>query len=234
MLLLLVQLQLNAEIIKTSDMNDVLKYVQQRNAIKTLVVFDIHNTLVRAKYMKNKLLYDGLKNIEKLTPEDKYIRFKWLYVVPTQPDVQAAFEQIQHVADTLILTKSKPEEKKYVLEQLRQVAIKPDNFKWVADYCIKYDNKTDDCNSIFTQGVIFSGVYSKGDILEIFLNNVNLTPTEIILVDDQVENHLSLTELARKLAIKFTGFWYTAPYAPDTSPQEAKYQQTPSLVPNPL
>lgn len=68
--------------------------------------------------------------------------------------------------------------------------------------------KKDRAAPLFEKGILFSKGYSKGEVLETFLKQLNWKPSEIIFIDDLAENHHSLKQHLEALHIPFKGFQY--------------------------
>ena len=62
---------------------------------------------------------------------------------------------------------------------------------------------------IFKRGVIFTGLLSKGVMLQAFLQKVGFCPSQIIFVDDKLTNLASVETLCNEQGIPFLGFQYT-------------------------
>lgn len=69
----------------------------------------------------------------------------------------------------------------------------------------------------FKEGVLFSSGEPKGEVLEVFLKDINFKRKKIIFVDDRRENLESMQQYCQKHGIGFLGFEYTA--AAELSPQ---------------
>jgi hypothetical protein len=63
---------------------------------------------------------------------------------------------------------------------------------------------------IFTKGILFSSLHSKGKVLRNFFEKTGFWPTWMILVDDQMEHVQSVGKIAEALGINYIGFHYTA------------------------
>lgn len=63
---------------------------------------------------------------------------------------------------------------------------------------------------IFTQGILFSSLHSKGKVLRSFFEKVGYQPKWMVLVDDQMEHVQSVGKVAEDLGINYVGFHYTA------------------------
>ena len=62
---------------------------------------------------------------------------------------------------------------------------------------------------LYEDGVLFSKGYSKGEVLQVFLDEVSFTPSEIIFIDDLECNLDSVEQVAKEMNIPFRGFHFT-------------------------
>lgn len=63
---------------------------------------------------------------------------------------------------------------------------------------------------MYKQGIVFAGVYSKGDVLTCFLDTISWKPKRIIFIDDKRSYVDSVAQACKKLDIVFMGLHYTA------------------------
>lgn len=63
---------------------------------------------------------------------------------------------------------------------------------------------------IMKHGIIFAGIYAKGDALSCFLNSIGWKPKRIIFIDDTKENVKDVAIVCKELGIPFLGLHYTA------------------------
>ncbi|HBS48386.1 TPA: hypothetical protein DEO28_00275 [Candidatus Dependentiae bacterium] len=83
------------------------------------------------------------------------------------------------------------------------------------EYATKYKTaKEIDTNpAIFYKGVAFTGSFSKGVVLKIFLEKLSWKPTQIYFFDDKPENADSVSQEMEKMGIKCQTFVYRAAFA---------------------
>lgn len=62
----------------------------------------------------------------------------------------------------------------------------------------------------FKAGIIFTNNVSKAQVLEVFLEHLDLNPRHIIFIDDLLTHLISVENMCEKLGIQFTGIEYSA------------------------
>lgn len=63
---------------------------------------------------------------------------------------------------------------------------------------------------IFKKGILFTNQYSKGEVLEAFLDKINWNPKKIVFIDDLKENLISVQKILQNKNIAYTGVLYKA------------------------
>lgn len=79
---------------------------------------------------------------------------------------------------------------------------------------------------LFKSGVLFSSFHPKGDILVAFLQILELVPTKVIFVDDELEHVQSVVTSLEKHGIACVGIHYTAAneFLYELDPEQARFQ----------
>ncbi len=62
----------------------------------------------------------------------------------------------------------------------------------------------------FFKGILSNaGIFSKGDVLRVFLNTIGWHPSKVIFYDDRLDNLASVQQVLASLGIDFEGYLYT-------------------------
>lgn len=202
---------LDAIIQKITTWDDIKKYAAHENAAHdaTLVIVDIHDTLIKA-------FYPGcaaqLRDLEaqghNVMLEERFITYRWNTVKPAEDILLDLLIWLQQRFNVIALTKSKPSEESYILGQLASMGI--DFSKDFGDWprtCLQTNNAQ--CTALFNKGVIFSKLYDKCTALQLFLTKFKFVqPRKIMLIDDKFENHQAFEQCAHRHGFDYIGLWY--------------------------
>lgn len=66
------------------------------------------------------------------------------------------------------------------------------------------------CFPAAENGIIFTGMASKAEVLEAYLQFANIKPKKIIFIDDRMTHVKAVEEFCKKLNIQYIGYEYTA------------------------
>lgn len=205
-----------AQIIESSDIRDVLKYVHQKNK-KTLIVFDIDNTLACTKrvlgsdqwfsYLFSKKLNEGMAVQDAL---DEVLPIYYavhcaMPLVPVDPAAPALIKQLQeeHQPVMALTTRSVP----LVTRTIEQLAGLFIDFSRNALYphAIAFETKLPSC---YKNGIIFSSDNNKGMLLLQFLTDAGLAFDQIVYVDDKLKHVNAVDTELKRAGISCIGIRY--------------------------
>ena len=210
---------LSAKIVEISDLKDV----SDIDCGDTLVLFDIHDTLVKHIFQDEvDAVKAAMKAGAQISIKDRHIKYRWINVIPTQDDTAEIVQGLQKRCSVLALTAAECDTRDYVFNQLFQVGIdfsgafNISNMNDIA--CLKSSVKKLaiksrlSCDVCFKNGVIFSGYGEKPEKpsgLEAFLKYYNLTGIKkIVLIDDSLINHEALQKWCDANKFDYLGFHY--------------------------
>lgn len=93
------------------------------------------------------------------------------------------------------------------LEQLKKVGVYfKSSFSDIHPFFLENILTPEGSHPLFREGVLFTAKSSKGDALGVFLERIDLTPKEVIMVDDRREKLEDVQIHMKKKGIKFYGF----------------------------
>jgi Protein of unknown function (DUF2608) len=219
-------------IYETSDLEGLKKEIQTLDAAD-LVIFDVDNTLLihndailrpRGKLLNDRLLQTVLNNerISKKYPEGYLLSqvFSKLNSSLLDPEIVSIIKSLQHrniktIAFTAVGT--------------GQLGIIPDMMDWriktLKSLDIYFQTAFPHIPSLlfadfkeklslpgFKEGILFSALYPKGDVLKVFIQLLNWKPRKILFMDDKMHFLKSVEQAAQELGIDFVGLYYTASY----------------------
>ncbi len=228
-LILFIAFSLNAEIIQTNSLEEVLPHIDET----TWVLFDIDNTLIESAVhagrtewfdyeVKQLMLAEG---IDRHTA-DRLLFPKWeafMEICPIQtPEAKTAdlVKVIQQKCEaSLALTARHPPLAKLTLRQLEQLKI---DFSHHAPQRVFLETFHP---THLENGVLFASMMNpKGTLFCQFIEKSDKKPGKIIFIDD-AKHHLEQMETQlQKLEIAFIGFHYTKsierPFDPEIASRE--------------
>lgn len=235
----------HCEIIEASDLTSFEEELKKIDD-KALVVFDVDNTIIipsdiilrkNAKPLVKKIL-TSLKEDKSSSPHYKYSQkylkskvlksIKFELVDPKFPKIIQDLNE-REIA-TIALSNSKTGSfggiKK--LENLRINHLASVNIDFKKSFSKFATPVFDDINSscLFKDGVLFTAKAPKGKVLAAFLKKMNVKPSKILFIDDNLEFVKSVDEEMNRLGIDALCFYYTQakmlPFRPDE--KIAEYQ----------
>lgn len=192
-------LGLNCQILQTDTMANLSQYITTDDP---LIIFDIDKTLIKYnpqyKMARNYLKKFDLKSFD----------IKWFFAEPMEDVGSEIINKIQKKNFKIIaLTACKKMVNYYKFYQLQMLGL---DFSHSFPHIPNYDIIPAALNRAFYKnGVICSGKNEKGIVLEKFLKQNDIHPSQIIFIDNALKNISSVQQSAEKLAIPFTGIWYT-------------------------
>jgi hypothetical protein len=207
---------LSAEIIEIHSLNVIEQELDQQNK-NSLVIFDIDYVLL---IPKDKILRYCCREVrQKLFPN--VLTDKTEETLYSQMLFQADEELLEPIAVQLI--KSLQERGVPVMaltgrwamsggihwEQLRAEMLKEQgiNLKNIADKnsLVLHELSHNGPSPVYKDGILFTNRYSKGEVIKAFLNHLKTHPAQIVFIDDQKENLLSVESSLSDSGIKFLG-----------------------------
>lgn len=204
-----------SQILELDKLNEIFNFIKEPD--KTLVIFDIDNTLVCPEnelgadewfyYMVNKKMQkeglDYLGAVIQSLPKYYYAQFH-IPLIPVEKNIS---ETLQKLMGLNI---------KFIALTARAIYLAERTFDQLFSLNIKFGflrDKTISLNlmhpALFKQGILFSGNNDKGDALIALLDFVDFHPEYIIFADDKHKNLLSVEDAALKRQIHFTGIRYS-------------------------
>lgn len=203
-----------AQIIESDDITHLLTHIDE----KSLVIFDLDNTLIEPK---------------QLLGSDQWVGYKINHLIASGIDPQEAVEQVvtcwfsvlsysemvmvdpraHEVLSTLHeqgigsigLTKRDPLSCALTLGQLEKLGV-----QFQPTHPLENTHLFND-SGLYQEGVIFvSRTADKGNSLIAYLNHLPNHPQSIIVIDDKLSHLKSLEEAAATLGIRFVGIRYSA------------------------
>lgn len=201
------------QVIESKNIKDVLRHATKGS----LVLFDIDNTLAATKtlfgsdqwfsYMVKKNLdegFDPIHSVNAVLPMYFLAQFN-IDLELIDPQVLEVLGHLEEESiNTACLTARSLHLAERTLEQIRRINIKMSPPSEVER------NLNLAHPSWFKDGVLFSGLNDKGDILLAYLDSIGLKPEHILFVDDKHANIKTVELAALKREIPFTGIHYTA------------------------
>jgi len=205
-----------ALITESNHLTKILDYINPTQ--KTLVIFDIDNTIVHPPtelgsdewfyYKVNQKKaegFDELTSIYYILPMLFYVQFN----IPLEPTEENIPELIQFLIDNNIAvmalsTRSLPIVE-CTLEQLHNIDISfsmphiPTN-----DLVLPMHHPC-----FYKNGILFSGNNDKGQALNCFFDMMNYHPENVIFIDDKMKYLLSVEQTLEQHTIPFTGIRYS-------------------------
>lgn len=197
------------------DIYQLKEVFQHITASKTLVVFDIDNTLLMPKtdlgsdqwffHMLQRHIDTGLNfldAVEAVIPMYVHVSLG-VELFPTEDDLYAVIEDIQKIGDYVICLTTRlgclaPK----VVEQLQKNKL----FFHEPDFQHLETNFID--QALYRSGVLFCGIHEKGEIFNLFLDAIDYEPELIIFIDDKQKNVHSVEKVVRQRNIPFVGLRY--------------------------
>lgn len=208
---------LNYALITESDhLATILDYIDPTK--KTLVIFDIDNTLGhpaeelgsdewfydKVEQKKNEG-FDELTAVYYILPQLFYVQFN-IALEPTEkniPDLIASLIN-QGIAVMALSTRSLPIVE-CTLEQLHNIGI--NFFMPDIDPSDRILPMLHPC--FYKDGILFSGANDKGESLNCFFDSMNYHPEAVIFIDDKMKYLLSVEKVLQNHNIPFVGIRYS-------------------------
>lgn len=207
-------------IVETSQFHDILAHLEYAAPDKTLVVFDIDNTLLEASqhlgsvawadYLISNMKSKGIDHKKAQEIENVF----WMIVHPhiqvqaVDPNTSQVIQEIQNRTITILgLTARTPDEFGYTFKQLRSIGIDLTNQKQLplSDQQILLDARAS-----YQEGVLFSTPYNKkSEVLYAFLENNHIEPECIIFVDDKHHHVVDVQRASEDRGLKFIGIRFS-------------------------
>lgn len=233
--LLVLTSSLDAKTIEIQKMSDIYSYITPR----TLVVFDIDNTLVHPpqdlgtdqswKWMKSEYMRAGLNEEQATAKALKYWQRvqHFTSVRPVDQQTPGLVAQLQaRKIPTMALTARSSNIAKRTLEQLKSVGIGFKNSSLLTTTTrIPVQGKY----AVHTNGVIFASGANKGAILANLLKMTNSRPDRVIFVDDKRHHteeveHALRGKVSSVLTFRFGGADYRVKsFRPDVAKVQSYY-----------
>lgn len=204
---------LSGEIVESSQVSSLLKYVDQ----ETLVICDVDNTLIEStmhlgssqwrKYIKQKAIQAGYGSKESEEILDKF----WFFVqslTPVQtvdPETSTIIQQLQHLKIKVIaLTARDPIKASLTQTQLASVNICLANsfFKESEVFPLTHA-------SLYQQGILYSGTNKKGEVLTAFFQKTGYFPKKVVFIDDRLDQVIDLEPFLSGLGIQYIGIRFS-------------------------
>lgn len=234
------------EIQKTGTLNPLWEKLTDMDS-HTLVIFDVNEVLIvpqdmilrkKSKTLRSKLeekYLNPLGEEKKLALQSKIYLKKNVYI-PIDPCISSLIKQIKNrQAKAMALTAGKTgpfgliphfEDQRLVI--LREMGINFSDFPDTENLTFIDGHTFTSKAPIYTNGILHSRPYSKGQVLEAFLNRIPFHPKKILFVDNDLSNLESVEEIAKKRGISFLGLFYqgeeSLPYQLDENIAEIQYQ----------
>jgi hypothetical protein len=207
----LLNLNLNAVIIESSEIEDVFKYADKNS----IVVFDIDSTLVEIEYGLEYWVSYKAKELEKIgLANDKacdlalYTFFvisqvAKLFPINNSPKVIGELQKMK-IPSIALTNRSLP-----VVKRTKKL-LKNIDIDFSKNGLIEKDLDLQVThNAMFSKGIIFAGKNDKGKALALFFNKINYAPKKLIYVDDRVEYVKSVEKEFDRNNIEFIGIRYS-------------------------
>lgn len=183
-------------IIETDTIKDIEKYITTNNP---LILFDMDKTLVQYN-----MTSPSCMQLENITLPD--FKGKWFCFEPVEQDALAAIRALTHRYKIAMLTGCSSDVNYYKFYQLDQLKLDvTESFKNIPFYTINNEAPA----ATFDKGVICTKGHNKGEILELFLTQNSISPSQIIFVDNQKKNILDVAKAIKYRNIPYTGIVYT-------------------------
>lgn len=237
--LILITSTVYAEIRPTSDLNQIKQAIFVSNK-DTLVIFDIDMVLIMPtdqifiKYVDHESgpflesVFNDIKTRRSVKEIDELKSIIQLagHVKTVAPDTARIFNEIQKSGYKILgLTLCEtgaygniPSLEKWRVNELKHLGMKfhhsfpnvkagqldpfiPDIEKYTAKYS---------CSPSADNGIVFTCHVPKGDVLDAYLQKINLRPRKIIFIDDKMKNLQTVETYCKQNNIEFLGFEYNA------------------------
>ncbi len=213
------------------DLGDLVPFLNRNNSARTLMIFDIDDTLIRmcdhqASGTWYREAHDELTAQGKSAEEAKFILFQThisaLYRTPVELVNKKISEHISMLSENKVTTicLTAREGRCLLYATLRHLNDAHINFMQ-SEECLKktlFFPEIPDCDIIYSSGILFTGGANKGEVLELFFKKTGYLPTHIIFVDDSLVNVEAVSISAKKMGIAFDGFHFTGVKIPLTEP----------------
>lgn len=219
-----------ADIIKTNDVNVIADKISQYADINSLIIFDMHDVLVRANdkilQPNNKETYNKfiqqLKDAFDTQTVNEMNSIIWMYHknAPVDIGIVKFISNLQKNKIGVVVLTHCPTGRLGVIPNVEDWSIhnlsqNGYNFKksWINienNSLKKFLNANNNSNPLFKDGIIFTDkIKNKGIILEAFLKYSKLHPKKIALIDDNRWNLNDVEKFAKDNHIEFLGIEYT-------------------------
>lgn len=222
---------------------EVLPYLEKRDPKRTLVVFDIDDTLLKSErfygsdtwYRWQASLPDGTPDKVPCLFELIGINYDALSLVATERDGAANFAIQAISADKLLLTSRSPYDRGSTVRQLEEAGfdVKFDigtpkagfifrcgleqNPKDPTDPCLEVGPKEKGRLVSYFEGLFMVSGLNKGKALRSLLKRRGVSYDFVVLVDDTLGNLRDMKEAMKDAGIAFVGLQYTGVVKPDVT-----------------
>jgi hypothetical protein len=206
-------LRQTTQVVETKNITDVLKFVTP----KTLVVFDIDNTLAApatvlgsdqwfSQMVQHRLNegFDSIHAINSVLPIYFLVQFN-VDLELVDPKALEVLSELKNAdISSVCLTARSLHLAERTLEQVGRINIK------MSPPTIDEMVLTLAHTSFFKGGTLFSGLNDKGEVLFSYLDRIGLRPDNIVFVDDKYSNIKTVELATLNRQIPFVGVHYTA------------------------
>jgi hypothetical protein len=207
-------------IIETKHISDIYNYITESEYNRdTLVMFDLDNTLITPPAHSDlgsdqwfyalfqRELKEGLTEqeaINTILPLYKQV-IAYIDFVAVEHDTSVVVSSLQKRGISVIgLTARSLDLARRTVEQLAHIGIIFD--KTDPEECpIKYGTGKP---ALYLGGIIFTGNYSKGEVVAAWLKQIDYKPKKIIFIDDKLKNVVSVEQALCKRNFPFYGLRY--------------------------
>lgn len=209
---------MHALIVQTNDVNEIMKQVQYaKDHQEILVVFDIDNTIAQTEtYFGGDEWFSTLflrKLDEGLTPQQAaqeilptyFFLQENIWLKPVQSITPHIIKQLQQNGiATIALTSRSKNIMARTFEQLAHIGV---SFIHNALHQAPLDLSLHDI-AHYENGVIFTALNNKGEVLLKFFNTINYWPTKVIFIDDKMKYVEQVATVLESHNIEFVGLRY--------------------------
>ncbi|NGX60240.1 MAG: hypothetical protein KR126chlam3_01409 [Chlamydiae bacterium] len=214
---LISQSLLSGAIIEISDMKDMLPLLDFSDPTKTMIVFDIDNTLLQAKQQLGSVAWGEHMTkelIKKRVPHDEakeITNILWsavqpyIEIEPVLPNTSWLVKDLQTQGATILcLTARAPHEVAYTHRQLKSIGIDLDGTDKQQEFFLNR-------KVLFYQNILFSTPFNKkSKTLLCFLEHNQLDVNQIVFIDDKYSHVEEVIRALEKkgitcLGIRFSG-----------------------------
>lgn len=205
-------------IIESNNISSILDHIKTHEYHdKTLVIFDIDNTIVQTptSLASDQWVYanidqkmksgDSMHTALEKTLAIYYLIQSHIWLVTIEPCIVALIKGLQERKISVIaLTARNVFIAHRTLEQLERLGIDFSRTSPQRHFCYHEG----DLPILYTNGIIFAGNHDKGAILRAWLTQMNFRPTKIIFIDDKLKNVYLIQHALETTPESFIGIRY--------------------------